>query len=371
MLNRKRLVDTFLEIVKIDSPSGKELDMANWLIKYLKERGAKCVMDNAGDSFGGNCGNVVAYIEGETRENPICFSAHMDQVSPCENVNAIVDNDIIKTDGKTTLGGDDKGGIAVILEALEAVLEDKKPHRDIYILFTVCEEEGLFGAKAFDSKNLPCKDIVILDAGGDTGVIAYKAPAEEDIKVTFYGKKAHAGIEPEKGINAIVVAAHAISNMNIGRINEYTTSNIGRIEGGGATNIVTDEVTITAEIRSHNPDTLKEQIENFRKCCEDSCEKFNTNCKFETEQSYPSFELDKSSYIYNLVYDSIEKAGVKPNPMIIGGGSDANIIANLGYNCAILSLGMYKPHTVEEYLDINELYKATEIVYNMMIFGEK
>ena len=367
MVNRQRLIDNFINMVKVDSPSGNELEMATWLINYLKERNIEVKMDSAGDKIGGNCGNIVAYIKGESSENPICFAAHMDQVMPCNGVKPIIEGNIIKTDGTTTLGADDKGGIAVILEALECVLENKAPHRDIYLLFTVCEESGLNGAKNFKTENLPCKDIVILDAGGSPGVIAYKAPAQETIKVTFHGKKAHAGIEPEKGINAIVVASHAISNMNIGRLDNLTTSNIGRIEGGGATNIVTDKVTLTAEIRSHVPERLAQEIEHMRNCCIEAATKFNTTCDFINENAYPSFELSTDSYVFKLSEEAIRKVGIEPKPMIIGGGSDANIIANLGYRCAILSVGMHEVHTVNEYVNIDEMYQAAQMVYHMMV----
>ena len=367
MLSKSRLIDNFVDMVKIDSPSMKEINMANWLIEYLEKRGINVIIDDAGKKFGGNSGNVIAYIKGKSNQEPICFAAHMDQVQPCISVNPIIERNIIKTDGNTTLGGDDKAGIAVILEAVESILEDDIPHRDIYLLFTVSEEFELLGAKNFDSKNLPCKNVVILDAGGPTGIIAYKAPAQESIEVKFYGRKAHAGIEPEKGLNAILVASNAISSMNIGRLDEFTTSNIGRIEGGGATNIVTDEVTFTAEIRSHIPNRLKEEINYMKKCCDIAANKFNTTYEFKHKNSYPSFELSKDSYIFKLSEYAIKKVGLEPNPMVIGGGSDANIIANLGYECAILSLGIYQVHTVNEYVNIDELYSATEIVYNMMI----
>lgn len=366
MLSKNRLINNFIDMVKVDSPSMQELNMANWIVDYLKKRGIDAIIDDAGKKFGGNSGNVIAYIKGQDSKNPLCFAAHMDQVQPCLSVNPIVDGNIIKTDGTTTLGADDKAGIAAILEALEHILEEKIPHRDIYLLFTVCEESGLLGSKNFNPDNLPCKDVVILDAGGPTGIIAYKAPSQENIEFIFHGKKAHAGIEPEKGINAIVVASHAISNMNIGRLDEVTTSNIGRIEGGGATNIVTDKVTFTAEIRSHIPERLNEEIAHMKKCCEDAAKKFDTTYEFNHENSYPSFELHKDSYVFKLSKEAIRKVGINPVPMVIGGGSDANIIANFGYRCAILSLGMYEVHTVNEYVNIDELYNATQIVYHMM-----
>ena len=366
MLSKERLVENFINMVKVDSPSNGEANMAKWLVQYLKDRNIEVMVDEANKFSGGNCGNIIAHIKGDSNEKPICFAAHMDQVAPCLGVKPVIDNNIIKSDGTTTLGADDKAGIAGILEALEEIIENKIPHREIYLLFTVCEEAGMMGAKGFNPENLPCKDVVILDAGGSIGVIAYKAPAQENIKVTFYGKKAHAGIEPEKGINAIVVASKAISNMHIGRIDEVTTSNIGKIEGGGATNIVTDEVCFTAEIRSHVNERLIEEIEHMKTCCEEAAKSMNATCQFENENAYPSFELSKDSYIFKLTEGATKKAGVEPIPMIIGGGSDANIMANLGYQSAIISIGMYNVHTVNEYLNIDELFAASKIVYNMM-----
>ncbi|MFL8675526.1 M20/M25/M40 family metallo-hydrolase [Clostridioides sp. GD02404] len=366
MLDKNRLINNFMDMVKIDSPSNQELEMSKWLVNYLKERNIDAIIDDAGEKYGGNTGNVIAYIKGEEGSRPLCLCAHMDQVQPCLGVKPVLDGNIVRSDGTTTLGADDKAGIAAILETLEHVITEKIPHRDIYLCFTICEEAGMHGVKNFNPDNLPCKDMVILDSGGAIGSIAYKAPAQQSIKISFYGKKAHAGIEPEKGINAILVASHAISNMHIGRIDSLTTSNIGKIEGGGATNIVTDKVTLTAEIRSHIPETLEYELNHMEKCCKDAASKFNTTYTFEHNMSYPSFELSRDSHIFKLSEEAIRQVGVVPNPMVIGGGSDANILANLGYNCAILSLGMYDVHTVNEYVNIDELYDTAKIVYHMI-----
>lgn len=366
MISNERLKNTFISMVKIDSPPKKEIEMAMWIVEYLKARGIEAKIDDCASKFEGNCGNVIAYIKGELDLEPVCFQAHMDQVYPCIEVKPIVQGNIIKSDGSTTLGADDKAGIAAILEALEHVREEKIPHRDIYLMFTVCEEVGMYGSKNFDESNLPTKNIVILDSAGEAGAIAYKAPSKEHIEITFHGKKAHAGIEPEKGINAIVVASHAISNMRIGRIDNETTSNIGEIKGGEATNIVTDKVTFNAEIRAHSMDKLKEEIEHMKLCCAEAAKKFGVSFDFESDNSYPSFELSKDSYIYNLTKKAMILAGITPNPMIIGGGSDANILAKKGYECAIISLGMYNPHALNEYLDLDELYRTTNAVVNMM-----
>lgn len=366
MLSKERLQERFIEMVKIFSPSKNEKEMCEWICKYLSDRNIEYKMDNAGKKYGGNGGNIVAYIKGNSNEMPICFAAHMDQIEPCKDVNPVINGDIISSDGTTTLGGDDKGGITAILEAVEDILETNASHRDIYLLFTVSEEISMMGAKNMDLSMLPCKDIVIVDAAGDTGTIAYKAPALEAINCTFYGKKAHAGIEPEKGINAIVAASHAISKMHIGRIDEETTSNIGQISGGGATNIVTDEVSFTAEIRSHSMEKLKDEVEHMEKCCENAAKLMNTTYKFEHEIAYTSMELDLNSELYKLTKDATEKEGIKPNTMVIGGGSDANVMAHHGYRSAIISVGMKDVHTVNESIDMNEVFKATKIIRRMM-----
>ncbi len=366
MLSKERLRDNFIEMLGINSPSMEEKEMKNWLVSYLKQRGIDASVDRANESFGGNSGNLLAFIEGDLDLKPICFMAHMDQVQPCIDVNPIVEGDIIRSDGTTTLGADDKAGIAAILEALESILESGESHRDIYLLFTVCEEVGMHGAKNFDTGNLPVEDIVILDAEGEKGIMAYKAPAREDIRMTFHGKKAHAGIEPEKGLNAILIAAEAIAQMNIGRIDKETTSNLGRIEGGEETNIVTDLVSMNAEIRSHSEEKLIKEVAKMEAACQKAARKFDGDYSFEHERSYPAFELSRDSYIFKLTEKAMIEVGIEPIPMVIGGGSDGNIFSSKGYNSIILSLGMYKPHTLEEYLDLDDLYHTTKVISYMM-----
>lgn len=366
MLRIERLTKTFVDMVKVNSPSFSEIEMAKWLVNYLNERGIEARIDNVADKFEGNSGNVIAYIKGNLDIEPVCFQAHMDQVQPCIDVKPVIKDGMVMSDGTTTLGADDKAGIASILEAIEHIREENIPHRDIYLMFTVCEESGMHGCKHFDPNDMPAKNMVILDSVGKPGAIAYKAPARYNIEITCYGKKAHAGIEPEKGVNAIVVASNAISNMHIGRIDHETTSNIGSIHGGDATNIVTDEVTFTAEIRSHSMETLNKELDHMKKCCEEAASKFKMPYKITYEMTYPSFELSKDSYVYKLTSQCLESVGITPNPMVIGGGSDANILAQKGFDCAILSLGIYKPHALDEYVVLEELFDTTKAVVEMM-----
>lgn len=364
MLSRERVQERFITLAKIYSPSKGEQEICEWLMNYLKERNIEARIDEAGKAYGGNGGNITAIIPGNGR--PLCFSAHLDQIEPCKNVNPIVEGDIIRTDGTTTLGGDDKAGVSAILEAVEDILESREVHREIHLLFTVTEEESMLGTKNLDAKALPCKQMIIADAAGPTGVIAYKAPAMEAITCTVHGVKAHAGLEPEKGINAIVAASKAISQMHIGRIDEETTSNIGKIEGGGATNIVTDQVTFTAEVRSHSMQKLADEIAHMENCIGNAAKEMNATYEFVHELSYPSFELPVDHALILETEEAMCAEGITPDKMIIGGGSDANILASAGCESVIVSVGMKDVHTVNETLDMNELWKATRFLRRMM-----
>lgn len=371
MLSKDRMLENFLKMIQIYSPSRGEKEMADYLEDYLTQRGIAFQSDNAGAGYGGNGRNIVAHIPGTQAGIPLGFCAHMDQIEPCRNVKAVIEGNIIRTDGTTTLGGDDKSGIAAILEAVEDILESKAPHREIYLVFTCSEEISMQGTKHMDLSLLPCKDLVIADATGNTGVVAYKAPAMEAIQVTFHGKKAHAGIEPEKGINAVCVAAKAITDMHIGRIDAETTSNIGRIEGGAATNVVTDEVTFTAEIRSHSMEKLAQEVSHMEECCKKASQEYNATYLFTHELAYPTLSLDLDCELVSITKDAMLKESIDPQLMIIGGGSDANVLAGHGYRSVILGVGMKDVHTIEESLDIDEVWKATKVIRHMMASEEE
>lgn len=366
MINKTRLTNSLIDMVKIDSPSFEEKDYREYLIKYFQDRDFEIYADDAGSKFGGNSGNLLVHIKGDNKAEKICLAAHMDTVSPGRGIEPIIEDGIVKSKSNTILAGDDKAGIAVILEAIECIKENNLPHRDIYILFTVCEEVGMLGAKHFDISKLPCKNMVILDVPGPAGIIAVEAPARYAFKITFTGKTAHAGIEPEKGINAIYVASEAISNMKLGRLDDETTANIGRIEGGSQTNIVTDAVYFTAEVRSRSLEKIDAQAEHMEEVCKAAAEKFGGEVEIEVTKEYFPMKLDQNSFVFNLCIESFEKEGINPVLIKTGGGSDGNILAQAGYDCAVISMGMEKVHTVDEMVNIDDMYNTAKAVVNMI-----
>lgn len=368
MINKKRLVDTFVEMVKIYSPSKKEKEIANYLIERLEKLGADEIhLDENYDIYGGNAPVIFAKFKGQLRGDGVTLCAHMDVIEPCSNINVICEEDIIKTDGKTTLGGDDKGGVAAILEVLETIKEKNLQHRDICVVFTPCEEAGLAGAKSIKWNNIPekvfpAKNMIVVDNAGKSGIIAHTAPSKYDFRFEIYGKKAHAGIEPEKGINSIVVASEIISKFTTGRIDTTTTSNISKIESNFATNVVPDFCSFEGEIRGHSEEKIIEILSQYESICNEVCNRYGAQCKFEKKCDFPILKPKddlKFAKAFEKVYLDM---GIDTALVVIGGGSDSNIFAKQGFNSIIIGIGMYKVHTTEEYLELADLYNTTEAI---------
>jgi len=359
MVNKERMVNEFIELVKIDSLTRQERQMADALKKKLEDMGIDVYEDGAGEKIGGNAGNLICTIKGNKDVPAILLMAHMDTVTPGIGKEPVIDGDIIRTNGKTILGGDDLAGVACILEAVKVLKENQIPHGDIQVVFTIAEECGLFGAKNLDYEKINAKYGFVLDEGGEIGSVAVKAPSQNKIEVIVKGKAAHAGVEPEKGISAIQIAAYAISKMKLGRIDDETTANIGIISGGTATNIICDTVKIEAESRSRNPEKLEEQTQHMKKCFEDAAALFGGSVEFISNLIYPAFEIDETgSELPKILKKASEKAGVDLQLISTGGGSDTNILNGKGIEAVNVSVGMSKVHSVDEEIRISDIEKA-------------
>src|SRR5690349_22386378 len=268
MINQERIKNLLLELVQINSHSRKEREVAQCIKKYCEAMGAQVEIDKAGEAVGGNTGNVIARFPGTiTNAQPIMMSAHMDTVIPGEGVKPIVEGDVIRTDGTTVLGGDDKSGCAIICEVLRVLRDDRIPHGDLEIAFTICEEVGLLGAKHLDVSGLRARAGLVLDSDAP-GYLFTKAPASNHLTFVVHGLEAHAGMAPERGINAIQVAAEGVATMRLGRIDEETTANIGIVSGGTAVNVVPKAVRLEGEARSHDPHKLAAQCAHMREALE-------------------------------------------------------------------------------------------------------
>jgi len=367
MVNEKRLVECFMKLVRIDSVSREERNLADFLIEKLEDLGLEVIVDQAGEKTKANTGNIIARLNGNSKEaTSIMFAAHMDTVVPGKNINPLQKGEKIVSTGKTILGADDKAGIAALLEALHLIKKNNIPCGDIEIVFTICEEVGLLGAKNLDISHLNAQMGFVLDAGGQVGQVITTAPSQNSLEFIIYGKSAHAGANPEEGINAIQVAGFVLSRMKLGRIDEETTANIGIISGGRATNIIPDEVTLKGEVRSRNEEKLEKYTEQLKKITEDTAQEFKAKANVKIERKYYCYNLSSHNQVVKIAVKAAEDIGLQPLLCPSGGGSDANIFNKEGMPSVDLAVGMEKVHTVEEYILIEELKKSTEYILSII-----
>ena len=317
-----------------------------------------------GEKTGGETGNVIATLKGNRNGKKILFSSHMDTVSPSIGVKPIIDeaNGIIKSDGTTVLGSDDKAGIAAILEALRTVKENNIEHSDIQVVFSIWEEGGLQGAKNLDYSKIDAEYAFVLDSGGSPGEIIVKAPAQDAIKVKIIGKPAHAGLQPENGISAIMVASKAIENMKLLRIDEETTANIGIVKGGIATNIVMPELEIVAEARSLSEEKLDAQTNHMIETFKSAAKEFGAEIEIDVNRAYGPFNIDETDEIVQLVKKAFSNMNIEGKTASTGGGSDTNILNKNGIKAVNLGIGMKNAHTLEEYIAIEDLINSAVMV---------
>jgi len=375
LINQNRLKNLLIELIKIDSLSRKERNVALRLQREMESLGAEVWIDDAGEKVGGDTGNVIAHFPGTALGTPpLLLSAHMDTVVPGEGVVPVLDGDILRTDGRTVLGGDDKSGVAIICEVLRVVKENQIPCSDVDVVFTICEEAGLIGAKCLDVSRLRARTGLVLDSDS-VGFLFTRAPAANRMEFHIRGLEAHAGVCPEKGINAIKVAAEGIAGMQLGRIDHETTANIGVIEGGMAVNIVPNSVVLRGEARSHSEEKLERQTQHMLECLRDAARRhvlelegrrFQANVEAKIDRDYDRMHVPDDSPIVRLVQTAAKNLHLELKTASTGGGCDANVLNQKGLEVANLSTGMREIHTVNEWLDLKDLYLSAQVVLEIV-----
>jgi tripeptide aminopeptidase len=368
VINETRLVQTFLDLVAIDSPSGQEQAIGAELQNILVALGGQVETDEHG--------NVIARFpaaqgdeQPDSPDNWMLLSAHMDTVGRDTGIKPEIRDGVIYSDGTTILGGDDKSGIAVILEAIRSVREDGAPCPPLEVVISVGEEVTLRGAKLLDKSRLRARRGYVLDSGGPIGTIVTSAPSQDSLQITVYGRKAHAGSEPEKGINAIRVASEAIAAMPLGRIDPETTANIGTIEGGVARNIVPDEVRMLGEARSRDNLKLAAQTAAMAAAFHEAAERHGARVEFKFARSYSTYDWTEETPIVAQAMAAARRLGFSPILEASGGGSDANIYAEAGIPCAVLSTGMEDVHTSQEHIAIADMVDSARLLQAIVVTG--
>ena len=361
MVDQERLVQSFVEYVSIDSESGEEKQFGTYIFQKLQSLGFETQMDGKGREFGSNYGNIIARLPGNTDTQPILFSCHLDTVSPGKDIKPIIKDGTIYSDGRTILGADDKAGIAAILEAIRVVQEENIAHGDIELVFSFMEEKGLNGAKSLDYSLVKSKVVYTLDEGS-VGRIVVQGPAQDKIDVRVLGKAAHAGVSPEEGISAILVAAKALSQMKLLRVDAETTANFGSIHGGGETNIVPSEVLLKGEARSLVNEKLTAQTQHMVDCFEQVAADFGAQVEIKHERMYPAFKVEGNDEIVQKAQNALKAIGIESIVAKTGGGSDTNIYNSKGLKAVTLGSGEMKAHTLEEHVRVVDLVNLSRLV---------
>lgn len=366
-INGERLLATFFEFARINSPSRHEGEMAQRVTELLQDLGIEVFIDDAGKKLGGETGNLIARLPGTIDAPPLLFCAHIDTVEPTSALQIQRHDDAtITSDGATILGADDKAGVAAIIEMLRSLLASGVPRPPLELVFTIAEEVGLMGSTVLDYSRITATHGFVPDSSGNVGIIVTRAPAQKHLHVAIHGRAAHAGMAPEEGINAITVASRAIANMQQGRIDAETTANIGTIHGGKATNIVPDTVIIEGEARSRDPQKLEQQITHMRDCFLRASEQMGATAEVEITDVYPAFNLDENCASVQLAKEALGVLEITPIVQATGGGSDANFLNGHGVQTVILSAGYFHPHGTNETLIISDFMKLAQWLYHIV-----
>jgi len=355
------IVPLFLELAALRSPPGEEREVADAVLRYLRQLGLDPDEDDAGARIGSTMGNVYARIEPTAAGTPLFFCAHLDTVPPDGELQPVVEDGVVRNGGGTILGADNKAAVVAMLEGVRRVLAENRPHAGIELLFTPMEEVGLKGAGAFDCSRLRAHVGYVYDQGSPIGEIVLGAPWAQAMEVRFHGRASHAGMFPEEGRSAIAAAARAIADLRLGRVDEDTTANVGVISGGTGGNIVPEWCTFLAEARSHDERKLGEIVQEMLDAY--SFAATATECEVEVavNKQYTGYRFKRDDDAVRLAADALARCGFEPTYVLSGGGADANVFNLYGLRCVNLANGMTDIHTPDERIAVADLEAMVEV----------
>ena len=374
MIQPSRLSKFFAAAVQIDSISREEARIAAYLTREFEKLGAAVTMDNAGDAVNGECGNLIIRFSGTVDAPPLLLSAHMDTVEPGRGIVPVLEDGVFTSQGDTILGSDDKSAVAILLEVCTALVENNIPHGPLELVVTICEEIGLLGAKNFDISRISAKYGYALDARDPDGIVT-RAPFANRIEFRVHGIDAHAGAKPEDGINAILLASRAIASLELGRIDEETTCNLGLIQGGVATNIVPGLVEIKGEARSHDPVKLKnvteKMVDAFVQAIEEERSKLANPgerpfVEYLVDEDFAGINVPDDHPVVTMAQKAAQRLGRSVATKMSGGGADANVFCSHGIMTSVLGTGMTDVHSTRESVSVEDMTKCAELVLEII-----
>ncbi len=356
------VLDLFLELCAIPSPPGEERAVADRVERHLDELGLVWDEDDAGPGIGSTAGNILCRLPGRTDGGtPLVLCAHLDTVPPEGPIEPVVEDGIVRNAAATILGADNKATVVVMLEAARRVVAEKRAHAGVELLFTPKEEVGLLGAYAFDAGRLEAHAGFVYDQAAPIGEIILGAPFARAIEARFHGRAAHAGMAPEEGRSAIAAAARAVADLRLGRVDDVTTANVGRIDGGTARNIVPEWCTVTAEARSHDETRLVELVQEMLEAFAFAASVSDCTVETEVREQYRGYRFRPDDPVVLLAADALQRIGLEPVTALSGGGADANVFNERGLPCVNLANGMVDIHTPDERIAVADIEAMVEV----------
>ena len=356
------VLELFTELAALPSPPGEERVVADRVTAYLRELGIAVHEDDAGPRIGSDAGNLYARLEPtDGGGTPLFFCAHLDTVPPEAAIEPVVEDGIVRNAAGTILGADNKAAVAVMLEATRRLLAERRSHAGVELLFTPKEEVGLIGATAFDHERLSAQLGYVYDHAAPIGEVILGAPHSHALEMRFRGRAAHAGMYPEEGRSAIAAAAKTIADLELGRIDEESTANVGVISGGTAGNIVPEWCTFLAEARSHDPRKLAEIVEKMLEVAAFAAGLEDCQLETQVRKSYTGYRFKADEPVVQLARSALERTGREPTFTLGGGGADANVFNERGLACLNLANGMAEIHTPDEHIAVDDLEAMVDV----------
>jgi tripeptide aminopeptidase len=367
-MKKNNIINDFINFVKIDSESLNEKKFVNLLVeKFKKLNPSEIYIDNAGKKLNGNSGNLIIKFKGtKSKVKSLMISAHLDTVKPGINIKPTIKNNFVVTDKKTILGADDKVSITAIYHALNNIISQKSDYPPLEIVFTIAEEIGLLGAKNLDYKKIKSKFAYVFDAAGSIGTIVTHAPTHIKYEIKVHGKESHAGINPEKGKNAIIIAAEIISKIKTGKIDELTTANIGRIQGGSVTNTVPNFTEIHGEYRSLNNSQLLKLKNNIVSTVNAAKKKYKIKIDLNFNTEYEKMAITNQSRLIKNFIVTTKQLKFQTKIKSTTGGSDASIFNKNNIETVNVGVEFINPHSVQEKIKVSTLKKLTSLIENLI-----
>ena len=357
---RERLVEDFIRFCEIESPSGRERRMADALAAELRDLGLDVEEDDTGAETGSDSGNLLARVPGPEGARAILLCAHIDTVPLDDRVEVTRENGVLSNRHEAILGADNKAAVATVLGAVRRLVRDGPP-LELELLFTTCEELALRGAKAFDLGRLRSEFGFVFDHASPIGEVVVASPTYYRLEARFRGRAAHAGIRPEAGRNAIAAASRAIAAMRFGRLDDETTANVGRIQGGTSANVVAERCIVEFEARSLEDARAGEVVSEMVDATTEAASDADCDVETSVERMFRGYRLPRTAAPVEAAAAALRRTGIEPAYIATGGGSDANAFIAAGLPVVNLANGTERNHQPDESVTVDALQTMLDV----------